>query len=75
MKTYFVSKQAKFNSKMQLIDVLIESYRLPETKTAACFGPPLINSLLHSRSISLDHFIRPKEHFRWNRDAKLFGRL
>ncbi len=37
--------------------------------------PPLISCILPSRLISLDHFIRPKEHFRWNRDAELLGRL
>ena len=37
--------------------------------------PPLLTHVLPSGSISLDHFIRPIQNGRWNRDAELLGRL
>ena len=40
-----------------------------DEKTQPEFGPPLLTYVLPSGSILLDHFIRPKEHFRWNREV------
>jgi len=46
-----------------------------DEKTQPEFGPPLLTYVLPSGSILLDHFIRPKQNGRRNRDANLLRRL